>query len=444
MRTRVIWDHGEVRIWRAASRGVECLAEGQAEDAETLVAFLQLHSGLLSGSRLTLLLDHPLLDHRLERIPRMSKKLQRQLLEQRQQKTYGKEPRNWSALALPAEEVGTQDLRLVASFPAGLNGPVAAWALRAGIYLEGIFSLPAALAACLPDQPSSSGAIFPARVGEVTYLVARNAAGKLLFFVRAGNCQEDPALLERSSGRLALFIEQEFGLRPSLQEAPTEGGAVPAALFSLPAKSMLNLSAPRERRRQAALRFRVRAFSVLAVLLLLSFLQIQPGLARKQSLESRRLELLPEIRAGQIQLEEAKAALAEERTLRQLVAFCRNRMEEKPEDPVPSPVPVLVAGIGEALPPDLELDRIDCRIDGESKSLLVQMRGRPLSPDLDLGSQLDQFKESLDNQGWSIDSSEINFVREGSSSSRFTRRGAQRFFEMDIAIRPQMVDTQTL
>ena len=199
-----------------------------------------------------------------------------------------------------------------------------------------------------------------------------------------------------------------------------------------------------ERRRQAALRFRVRAFSVLAVLLLLSFLQIQPGLARKQSLESRRLELLPEIRAGQIQLEEAKAALAEERTLRQLVAFCRNRLEEKPEDPVPSPVPVLVAGIGEALPPDLELDRIDCRIDGESKSLLVQMRGRPLSPDLDLGSQLDQFKESLDNQGWSIDSSEINFVREGSSSSRFTRRGAQRFFEMDIAIRPQMVDTQTL
>ena len=149
MRTRVIWDHGEVRIWRAASRGVECLAEGQAEDAEALVAFLQLHSGLLSGSRLTLLLDHPLLDHRLERIPRMSKKLQRQLLEQRQQKTYGKEPRNWSALALPAEEAGTQDLRLVASFPAGLNGPVAAWALRAGIYLEGIFSLPAALA----DQP---------------------------------------------------------------------------------------------------------------------------------------------------------------------------------------------------------------------------------------------------------------------------------------------------
>ena len=90
MRTRVIWDNGEVRIWRSSGRGVACLATGQAEDSQALVAFLQSHSGLLSGSRLTLLLDHPLLDHRLERIPQMSKKLQRQLLEQREQKAYGR------------------------------------------------------------------------------------------------------------------------------------------------------------------------------------------------------------------------------------------------------------------------------------------------------------------------------------------------------------------
>ncbi|MGC6455512.1 MAG: hypothetical protein ACON39_00900 [Coraliomargaritaceae bacterium] len=443
MRTRVIWDHGEVRIWRLGKSAVECAAVGQAEDAEGLVLFLQTNYGLLVGSRLTLLLDHPLLDHRLERIPKMKKKLQRQLLEQRQQKTYGAEARHWSALALHPEEAGSQDVRLLASFPAGLNGPIANWALRAGIYLEGIFSLPAALAVATPEESSAEGSIIPVSVGEITYLVARNPAGKLLFFVRAGNCDEDAAVLERSAGRLALFIEQEFGLSPVLQESFSEA-EVPVELFALPTKSMLNLCALRERRRQAMLRFRVRAFSLLVVLLLLSFLQIQPSLAKKQELESKQLSLLPEIRSQRIEMEKAQAALAEERTLRQIVAFCRNRLTEKLDDPVPSPLPVLVAGVGDALPPDLELDRIECGIDADTESLRVVLRGRPLSPDLDLASQLERFKDSLSNQGWSIESSQIDFVQEGSGNSRFTRRGAQRFFEMEIAIRPRLVDTQTL
>ena len=130
--------------------------------------------------------------------------------------------------------------------------------------------------------------------------------------------------------------------------------------------------------------------------------------------------------------------------MRQVVAFCRNRFTEKLDDPVPSPLPVLVAGIGDALPSELELDRIDCGIDADSESLRVVVRGRPLSPDLDLSSQLERFKESLSNQGWSIESSEIDFVSESSGNSRFTRRGGQRIFEMDIAIRPRLVNTQTL
>ena len=443
MRTRVIWDHGEVRIWRSDKSTVACLAVGQAEDAEALVAFLQSHYRLLAGSRLTILLDHPHLDHRIERIPKITKKLQRQLLEQRQQKTYGKETRHWSAYALHIEEAGNQDLRLLASFPAGLNRPITAWALRMGIYLEGIFSLPAALAVSMPEQASSDGSIVPISVGEISYLVARNPAGKLLFFVRAGNCADDGSLMERSAGRLALFIEQEFGLSPVLQKAAPQE-EVPVALFMAPVKSMLNLCAPRERRRQAALRFRVRAFSFLVVWLLLSFLQIQPSLAQKQVLESKRLSLLPEIHAQRVEMKKAQAALAEERTLRQVVAFCRNRSTEKMDDPVPSPLPVLVAGIGDALPVELELDRIECGIDTDAESLRVVVRGRPLSPDLDLASQLDRFKDSLNNQGWSIESSEIDFVSESSGNSRFTRRGAQRFFEMDITIRPRRVNTQTL
>jgi hypothetical protein len=167
-------------------------------------------------------------------------------------------------------------------------------------------------------------------------------------------------------------------------------------------------------------------------------------LAQKQELESRRLSLLPEIRSQRIEMEKAQAALAEERTLRQIVAFCRNRLTEKLDDPVPSPLPVLVAGIGDALPADLELDRIECGIDTEAESLRVIMRGRPLSADLDLSSQLERFKDALSNQGWSIENSQIDFVQEGTGNSRFTRRGAQRFFEMDIAIRPRLVNMQTL
>ena len=76
---------------------------------------------------------------------------------------------------------------------------------------------------------------------------------------------------------------------------------------------------------------------------------------------------------------------------------------------VPSPLPVLVAGIGDALPVEWT-DRIECGIDNtDAESLRVVVRGRPLSPDLDLASQLDRFKDSLNNQGWSIESSEIDF-----------------------------------
>lgn len=445
MRIRVIWDYGRVQIWRSGSRGTECLASGQASDGLALTVFLEAHYRFLAGSRLTVLVDHPHLDHRLERMPRLSRRMQHQLLEQRLQKSYGTESRSWAALILPEQEAGMQELRLVASLPKDLISPLAAWAFKVGLYLEGVFSLPAALAKVTPEQASPEGRILSVQAGDVSYLVAQNPQGKLLFFLRVGE-RPDDAQRERSAGRLALFVEQEFGLRPLLQKVIEEdsGGEMPSGLFSLPSKVMLNLCPSGERRRQIMLRMRMRSFAALVIILMLSFLHIQPKLAEGQTLRVRQQELSSEIREVLSDLQIVQSALTEGRTLRQVVAFCRNRLEEREEDPVPSPIPVLVAGICDALPRDLELDRIECQIDTEESLLKVHMKGRPLSPDLDLATQLERFGKSLDSQGWAIDQTEINFVQEGSDNSRFSRRGAQRFFEMDIIISPRVIDLETL
>ncbi|MEN8661030.1 MAG: hypothetical protein ABF330_00895 [Lentimonas sp.] len=447
MQIRIIWDHGDVRVLRRRRSGIECIAQGTADDADALVTFLKSHYRQLAGCRMAILLDHPFLDHRLERIPNLSPKLQRQLLEQRHQKVYGKELRYWRAVPLEFESGRDQQVQLLASFPSRLNDLIAAWALSAGIYLEGLFSLPAAVAAAASGVVSESGIIRRIHMGEVAYLVALNAAGKSLFFTRAGAAGEAGVSMARSAERLALFVEQEFGLDLSFSEEAELATADELAidrLFRLLPKQMLNICAPRERRRQASLRIRLRLFATLVVGLLLTAFFIQPRLAEKQRLVSERNAFVPEIRGAELELQKIKAALAEERVLRQVVAFCRNRSVEKAGDSVPSPLLVLVAAIVDVLSPKLELDLLDCRIDAATETLRVQLRGRPLTPDLDLSAQLAPLREGLENQGWEIGELNIDFVSSGNGNSRFSQRGRERSFEVGIVLRAKPLNLENL
>jgi hypothetical protein len=392
-------------------------------------------------------MDHPLLDHRLERTPRLSHKLLRQLLEQRHQKLYGKETRYWAYNKLELSGKSLQDVYLLASVPAQLNDLIAAWALRSGVYLEGIFSLAAAISTIGPSGTTTAQRIRAVQFASVTYIIVQDSHAHPLYFIRAGACGDDHSRVERSAERLALFVEQEFGLELTSEErvlAETEE-LTADCLLKPASKTMLNICAPHERRRQTSLRIRLRVFAALVCALLITAFLIQPRLAEKHRLDSESLAYVPEIRVAELKLEAVEAALAEAQILRQVVAFCRNRTVDKIDDPVASPILVLFSAVIDVLSPDLELDRLECQVDESEDTLLVQLRGRPLTPDLDLSAQLKPFREGLENQGWIVEEVSINFVRsEGSSQSRFSRRGTERFFEARVVVRAEPLNLSDL
>jgi hypothetical protein len=437
MQIRVIWDHGTVWILRRKRSGVECIAQAQAEDAAGLLACLKLHDRQIVGSRLSILMDHPRLDHRLERIPDLAKKVRIQLLGQRHEKTYSKELRYWAAQKLDLAVEAQQARYLVASVPAELNDRIADWALRAGVYLEGIFSLPATIAKSAPKDGVLQPRIRAVQFASVTYLIASDTAANPLFFSRIGEAGVDFSRTIRASERLALFVEQEFGI-----ELVTDASALAESeeltaecLFKASPKEMLNICAPHERRQQTSLRVRLRACAALLCGLLLVALWVQPRMAEKRRLDAERTSLAPEIRTSQMELAAIEADLAEQKVMKQFIAFSRDRSGGANPGAAPSPVLTLFAAVSNALPANLELDRFECRINPENESLEVSLRGRPLSPDLNLSAQLKPFRDQLEGQGWLILSVSIDFVQTNSPTrSRFSRRGAERFFEGRIVV----------
>ena len=432
--TILIWDHHRVVLWRAGRQGCVTLADGAASTAEAVVDFLESHADALSITRLRIYVDLPGLDHHLERIPQIGAKLQKQLLEQRSKKHYGNEPRAWSASPMQLEEKTAHQFHFVSSLPLDSVLPLARWALAAGVYFEGIYSLPQALSLLSAGDHHQVGErIEYTALGGAGYLIARNAAGRMLFFSRLEGSVCDRAQLEQSARRLALFTEQEFGVAPQLSadlemQGAREEASIVAELCRSKLQSRLNLVPRSERARQLRLRLRHRAFVVGIAAVGAAALFVLPLLEEKQNLEVEVSMLNTGLQSQTLLINQAQQTIEQNKAYRNVIEFSRDRETFEKEDPVPVPVLIIMKSLAKALPDLVELDSYSCEIDPSVPVALIEMHGRPLSPDSDLVEIIDAFRRAVKMQGWEIDSFEREFNSTNAGASRFVQRGGLRKF----------------
>lgn len=444
----IIWDHGKLTAWRRKGKSAALLAEAPVEKVEGLLDFLKTHERKLRISHLTIYLDHSSLDHHVERLPPLSGKLQRQLMAQRKEKLYGAVPRSWVAQAMELTDKGSHTFHFVASLPEALSEPIARWALKSGIVLEGIYSLPQILAMMEagPDESGASRIIYRA-VNVSGYLLAYDALGRFLFVNRVPRTSASHDSLEAGCKRLALFTEQEFGETPESQvrfeelesDEKKEIETVSQLLRQKRAPG-LNLIAPKQSRRQRWRAYRHRAFAASVILLGTSLLLMLPQAERKRETRLLAEAMEAEIKSESLETQKIETDIVSNKALLHVIDFSRERMGLGREEAVPMPLGVAIGIISHSMPNVVELDALDCKLEMAGPNIAIELRGRPLTADIDLVETLEIFEEGIKSRGWNYGDWELAFVRERNRESRFDRRGSLRSFTLSFKLYPFISD----
>jgi len=318
--------------------------------------------------------------------------------------------------------------------------PIARWALTAGVYFEGIYSLPHALSLLPTSEPhEGSEQIQYTALGTAGYLIARNSGGRMLFFSRLEGTVRDHAQLEQSARRLALFTEQEFGVAPLLSEdqdfaGGREEASIVAELCGSKLQPSLNLVPKSEQARQLRLRLRHRAFVLCIAAACAAVLFVLPLVEEKQNLEVEVGALNTDLQSQTLLINRAQQTIEQNKAYRNVIEFSRDRETFEKDDPVPVPVLLMMKSLVQALPDLVELDAFSCEIDSTGPVALIEMNGRPLSPDSDLVEIIDAFRSAVRVQGWEIEGFQSEFKSTNTGGSRFAQRGGLRQFTVSFKV----------
>ena len=437
----IIWDHNTARIWRSSKSDVLLLKQVTIKDTTEFLSLLDAEIKPLRISRMRIYIDLPSLDHHLERVPKIAPKLQQLLLQQRKIKLYGNEDRCWVANDMQLQREGAHQFYLVSSLPNSIAGAIAKWALKNGVYLEGIFSLPFALScmsanAC--DNPQ--GLIHYSALGYAGYLIAREKSGKLLFFSRLNTAEPSAEQLEAGANRLGLFIEQEFGINPQLQkdsiDSVKDSTSTITYLCQLKTDSKKNLVRRSDWQRQRNLRLRHRAFALISIALIITFYQTIPLLDKKQELAVNINSLDLKIQAQTKSINEVRRSILENRQYIKVIEFSQGRETISKDAPVPAPLVSLLQGLSSALPMSIELDTYSASINTEDAITEIKIVGRPLTADLDLTTEIKKMTSRLKKASWSISQPTIEFERDRNGSRFGNQRGRLRTFTLSFNVSP--------
>jgi hypothetical protein len=445
----LIWDHGNLTAWRQAGKSVKSLGSFEIANIDELVAFLDAHEGKWKISALTLYVDHTALDHHIQRVPILSQKLQRQLMLQRKEKLYGNVPRSWAAKPMQLLDKKTHNFYFVSSLPDALTEPLALWALRVGVLVKGVFSLPQALS-IVEGGPSESGKsrIIARAFNQSVYLLAYTANGQFLFVNRVARAGSDLELIKEAAKRLALFTEQEFAETPNLEldEASFEpllkdnsveqDALIAAKLIQQKRNHSHDLVATKQaaRLKRRNLRHRLFVFSIL--IFGVSFFFMLPQTKRKREVSLKMEVMQTEIQGEVIEKDLIQSNIINNKTLMHVIDFSRDRLKKPKEEAIPMALKVVIGTISHTLDDALELDILDCKLALDGKQIEVLITGRPLSADTDLIETLEAFEKALKVRGWDYTDWQIEFSRERQSESRFDRRGALRSFNLSFNLLP--------
>jgi hypothetical protein len=439
--TLIIWDHQTVCFWRTTRSGARLLHKAESNDVSQFLALLDSQAELLKIVRFRLYLDLPSLDHHLERVPKIAPKMQKQLLQQRKKMHYGDEERAWAAVPMRSRNLGTQQLFLVSNLSNDVPRAIGDWSLKRGIVLEGVFSLPYALS-LLADSFSVDGdaSIHYCAYGEAGYLMARDPSNELLFFTRLEESHPSPEQMQDGARRLGLFIEQEFGYEPVLQN-PDKAATVSDLFFvNQLSRQKLNkntsLIDASGIARQRNTRLRHRAFALLCIVLAAAIYVTLPLIEKKQELELSLSELNAKILSETISINKVRYHILDNRQYHNVIRFSQGRETIDAEAVVPAPLVAMMHAISNALPATVELDAYSGSIQYEEIATSIKMVGRPLTADLDLPSAIGQMHERLLKQGWRVSAPEVIFEQDAGSSRFGDRRGRLRKFTLEFTILP--------
>jgi HSP20 family molecular chaperone IbpA len=439
--TTLIWDHHTVRIWRTSRSGARLIQEGEAQDVTALLLLLDRAEETLQIGRLRVYLDIPALDHHLERVPKMAPKLQQQLLEQRKLKLYGTEERSSAASEMGLHGEAAHQFYIVSSLPHEIPSAIAHWALRNGVLLVGVFSLPYVLS-CFDStmiETDAEGVIHYRGLGDAGYLIARDSAGKLLFFSRLTAQDLGTEQMNSIARRLGLFVEQEFGANPQFQGHDATESSDDAATVSLLSKLKLGASldlVPRgQRTRQRIVQFKHRAFACLCITLILGVYQTIPQINKKQELELDLSELNVSIQEETLEINQVRRSILENRQYENVIQFSRGRETLDDDAPVPAPLLIILYAFSNALPESVELDTYSGSIDTTEGVTTVEMVGRPLTADLDLPAEIKVMFGRLKKQGWQLSEPKVAFEQANSRSRFGDARGRLRKFTISFTVK---------
>ena len=442
--TTLIWDHQTVRIWRTSRSGASLIQEGEAQDLTALLALLDRAEETFQFGRMLVYLDIPALDHHLERVPKMAPKLQQQLLVQRKLKLYGDEERSLASTEMGLQGEATHQFYFISSLPHEIASAISGWALRNAVLLDGVYSLPYALT-CIDDTlvaTDAQGVIHYRGLGDAGYLIARDSAGKLLFFSRLTAQDLDTEQMDNSARRLGLFVEQEFGVNPQFQGHDATESSDDAATMSLLSKLKLGASldlVPRGlRTRQRIVQFRHRAFACLCITLILGVYLTIPQINKKQELELDLSELNVSIQRETLEMNQVRRSILENRQYENVIQFSRGRETLDDDAPVPAPLFIMLHAFSNALPQSVELDTYSGSIDATEGVTAIEMVGRPLTADLDLPAEIKVMFGRLKKQGWQLSEPTVAFEQANSRSRFGDARGRLRKFTITFTVKASM------
>lgn len=437
-RSTIIWNHRTLQIWRLRGSRAELLHEAEVDSVDAMISTLESEAKRLKISKLRVYLDRPELDHHIERIPEMTPRLRQQLLKQRKIKLYGDEDRVWVSHDMSLDPAGAQHFYFIGSLPNLISHAIADWAFENAILLEGIFSLPLALATATEAKVTNEASMRFQALGQAGYLIARNEAGKLLFVSRLDTHKPSEEALDASARRLLLFLEQEFAVTPKLVQGEetdeSQDALIVAQMSQKKADPGLKLISGLDRNRQSRQRLRHRAFALLSIGLIITLYASLPLMEKKKALQLSLSDL-----SAQIKTEELSLQLVEERIERmqkynKVIEFSEGRETIDTEGPIPSPLLVILRGLSNALPNFVELDSYEGSIDLTNATASITMEGRPLTADINLSERVQQMHDGLKKQGWLISEPELSFEKKSGGSRFSNQRGELRKFILRFQI----------
>jgi len=309
------------------------------------------------------------------------------------------------------------------------------------VLLDGVYSLPYALA-YIDDTLAATdaqGAIHYRGLGDAGYLIARDPAGKLLFFSRLTAQDLGTEQMVSSARRLGLFVEQEFGVNPQFQGHDATESSDDAVTISLLSKLELGASldlVPRSlRTRQRIVQFRYRAFACLCITLILGVYLTIPQINKKQELELDLSELNASIQLETTEINQVRRSILENRQHENVIQFSRGRETLDDDAPVPAPLLIMLYAFSNALPQSVELDTYSGSIDTTEGVTTIEMAGRPLTADLDLPAEIKMMFGLLKKQGWQLSEPTVAFEQTNSRSRFGDARGRLRKFTISFTVK---------